>query len=263
MVLRALAATCLTVVLLGAARPLAVAPYATLGFEYVHHEIVIRATVDGAGPYAFLLDTGTNLSVVDTAVARKLGIKPGRTDSASFAGTLHGLSFGTMAIGPLDIVVKSLSARSRDLGIPLAGVLGANFFDGRSIRVDYPCREAAIVSSHTDASYTATFKAMQAGWIDIADAWANGRRVRATIDTGNSGTPIVTKRGIERLHLQNGRLQDLRIGAVAFAAGVVRLSPTSNDAFDLSIGNRTLEGYIVTFDYLRGMLTLVKSAHKC
>ncbi len=213
MVLRALAATCLAVVLLGAARPLAVAPYATLGFEYVHHEIVIRATVDGAGPYAFLLDTGTNLSVVDTAVARKTRH---RNRCRRNGGGFRELSTACR-LAPWPSVHSTSSSRicprrAKTSAFRSLEFIGANFFDGRSIRIDYPCHEAAIVSSQADAVSTATFKTTQWGWIDIADVWANGRRVHATIDTGNPGSPIVTKRGIQRLHLQDGRLQNLRIG---------------------------------------------------
>jgi predicted aspartyl protease len=279
--------------LLGAAKPLAPSPMTTVKFRYVHHEIVVSATVDGKGPYAFLLDTGTTPSVVDTAVAKALEIRgngpaargsdiAGGTTKA-FPATLQGLRYGTMAIGPLDVLVSDLSAMSKQLGVSLAGVLGSNFFDGRSVRTDYPCTEAAIMTSHDDAPQTAPFKLLPSGWTDVADAWANGKRISAAIDTGNSGTPVVTKRGIAKLGLQrqaqagtatqsrsfggshtetNGSLSELRIGDTQFGATAVRFLPSSNDAFDINIGNRTLEKDVVTLDYLRGRLTIAK-AHPC
>jgi predicted aspartyl protease len=282
-----------TLGLLGAAKPLAPSPMTTVKFRYVHHEIVFTATVDGRGPYAFLLDTGTTPSVVDTAVAQTLEIRANGpaargNDMAggatkAFPATLHGLRYGTMAIGPLDILVTDLSSISKQLGMPLAGVLGSNFFDGRSVRIDYPCSETSIMTSHDDAPLTAPFKVLPSGWIDIDDAWANQKRISATIDTGNSGTPVVTKRGIAKLGLQQqakggvtthsqsfggshaetqGALSELRVGEIEFGAPAVRFLPTSDDVFDINIGNRMLEKYVVTLDYLRGRLTIAK-AHPC
>ncbi len=279
--------------LLGAARPLAPSPMTIVKFRYIHHEIVVSATVDGKGPYAFLLDTGTTPSVVDTAVAKALEIRAngpaargsdiaGGTTKA-FPATLHGLRYGTTAIGPLDILVTDLSPIGKRLGVSLAGVLGSNFFDGRSIRIDYPCAEASIMTSHDDAPLTAPFKLSPSGWIDVNDVWANGKRISAAIDTGNSGTPVVTKRGIAKLSLQRqatsgaithsgsfggshaetqGSLSELRIGEMKFDSPAVRFLPSSADAFDINIGNRTLEKYVVTLDYLRGRLTIAKG-HKC
>jgi hypothetical protein len=250
MFLRSLAATCFVVVLLGAAKPLAPSPFTSVAYQYAHHEIVVRATIDGGGPYAFLLDTGTTPSSVDEAVAKKLGIR----QAPGSLGTLHGLRFGTMVIGPLDVRVTDLAKKSKTLGVQLAGVLGSNFVDGRSVRIDYPCDEVAIVSSHEDAPYTAKFTTMPSGSIDIDDAWASDRRIRATIDTGNAGAPIVKQRGTGKI--------DLRIGDVKFGSVEVRFSPPSKDAFDVDIGNRTLERYVVTLDYLRGRLTIAPG-HKC
>ncbi len=265
--------------LLGAARPLPPSPMTTVKFRYVHHEIVVSATIDGKGPYAFLLDSGTTPSVVDAAVAKKLEIRAsgpaargndmaGGTMKA-FPATLHGLRYGSSAIGPLDILVTDLSSMSKQLGVSLAGVLGSNFFDGRSIRIDYPCTETSIMTSHDDAPLTAPFKLLPSGWIDVDDAWANQKRISAAIDTGNSGTPVVTKRGIAELGLQRqahaetqGLLSELRIGETRFGATAVRFLSSSVDAFDINIGNRTLEKYVVTLDYLRGRLTIAK-AHPC
>jgi predicted aspartyl protease len=276
--LRSLAGAFLMFALVGAAKPLAPSSMTTVKFRYVHHEIVVSATVDGKGPYAFLLDTGTTPSIVDAVVAKSLAIRANGpaargNDMAggttkSFPATLHGLRYGAMAIGPLDIVVTDLSAMSKRLGVSLAGVLGSNFFDGRSVRIDYPCGEASMMTSHDDAPLTASFKMLPSGWIDVDDAWANEKRISAAIDTGNSGTPVVTKRGIAKLGLQasrsemQGSLSELRIGETKFGAPAVRFLPSSDDAFDINIGNRTLEKYVVTLDYLRGRLTIAK-AHPC
>jgi predicted aspartyl protease len=293
MMLRSLAGACLILALVGAAKPLAPSPMTTVKFRYVHQEIVVSATVDGKGPYAFLLDTGTTPSVVDSAIAKTLEIRAngpaGRGNdmaggtTTAFPAALHGLRYGSMAIGPLDILVTDLSAMSKRLAVQLAGVLGSNFFDGRSVRIDYPCAETSIMTSHDDAPLTAPFKVLASGWIDVDDAWANGKRVSAAIDTGNSGTPVVTKRGIAKLGLQRqaqtgaatqsrsfggshaetqGALSELRIGDAKFGAPVVRFLSSSDDAFDINIGNRTLEKYVVTLDYLRGRLTIAKG-HRC
>jgi Aspartyl protease len=49
------------------------AALSTVPFRYVHHEILVNVRIGKSGPYTFMLDTGTTPSVVDAALAKRLG----------------------------------------------------------------------------------------------------------------------------------------------------------------------------------------------
>jgi len=95
-------------------------------------------------PLNFLLDSGAGTSVVDLATARQLGLKLGPTQTVqgvhtqgvgyrvnAFVGKLVGLPV------PESMLALDLSAVSRRCHQKLDGLLGADFFRGRAVEIDY------------------------------------------------------------------------------------------------------------------------------
>jgi hypothetical protein len=161
--------------------------------------------------------------------------------------------------------------------VPVDGVLGSNFFDGRVVQIDYPCRRVSVLSDALLEPFTARLTEVAGGWIVTDDVWIGSQRVSATIDTGDSGAPIVTGRGIAALHLQQaarqgktvssvsyggrhretlGVLHDVRLGSTPLGTLQARFLPSADNPFDVNIGNQPLQRFIATFDYVRGLLTL-------
>jgi predicted aspartyl protease len=270
------------------------AALSTVPFRYVHHEIVVNVRIGGSGPYTFMLDTGTTPTVIDAALAKRLRLRPaGAAGSGSDLGgggavvhpvTLHGLRFGSVTTSRVNALATDVSAVGKQLGVHLDGVLGSDFFDGRVVQIDYPCRTVSVLSDAVLAPFTARFTELPSGWIVTNDVWINGRRIKATIDTGNSGTPVVTARGITTLRLQaaaragkrtgsfsyggrhsetEGVLHDIRIGPIRLGTSKARFLASSKESFDVNIGNRALQRYTVTFDYVRGLLTIAPPALVC
>ena len=266
----------------------------TVPFRYVHHEILVNVRIGTSGPYTFMLDTGTTPSVVDAALAKRLGLRPagaaergsdlGGGSASMYPVTLRGLRFGSVTTGRVDALAADVSAVGKQLGVHLDGVIGSDFFDGRVVRIDYPCRTVSVLPDAVLAPFAARFTEIPSGWIVTGDARADGRRITATIDTGNSGTPVVTARGIARLRLQaaaragkrtgsfsyggrhsetEGVLHDIRIGPIRLGTSKARFLASSKESFDVNIGNRSLQRYAVTFDYVRGLLTIAPPAPGC
>ena len=180
----------------------------------------------------------------------------------------------------LEALAADMTSFSRGLGTHLDGILGSNFFDGRAVQIDYPCRTIAMLRRPAHGPATARFHEVNSGYIVSPDVRAGKKQLKAMFDTGNSGTIVVTREGIRDLHLQAaartgkptksvsyggailetlGTLSDVRIGTVALGKVPVRFLPSEPDPFDVNIGNRTWERFVATFDYARGRLTLSPS----
>jgi hypothetical protein len=260
---------------------------ATVPFTYLHHEVVVRARIAGAGPFAFLLDTGTTPSIIDAVLAKRLGLSArgaagrgtdiGSTSTTAYPVTIRDLQVGALHVSRLDARSLNIAATSKRIGVPLAGVLGSNIFDGRVVQIDYPCRKISVLADALLAPFTARFNEIADGWIVTNDFWVGSQRASAAIDTGDSGVAIVTGPGIEALHLQTaaragktvssfsyggrhsetlGVLHDVRLGSRPLGTLTARFLPEADNSFDVNIGNRLLQHFVVTFDYARGLLTI-------
>ncbi len=265
----------------------------TVPFHYVHHELLVHARIGSSGPYTFLLDTGTTPSIIDIALAKRLGLPPkgaaahgtdvGESSVTVYPVTLHDVQLGSLRIHQLAALATDLSGIGNRLGVHLDGVLGSNFFDGRVVQIDYACRTASVLSDAVIAPIAAHFTEIASGFIVTHDVWVGPQRASATIDTGDSGTMLVTGTGLAALHLQSAAragsavssfsygghhnetealLSDVRIGSTEMGTVKARFLPAADEPFDINIGNQVLERYVVTFDYVRGLLIL-SPTHGC
>jgi predicted aspartyl protease len=106
--------------------------------------ILVPVVIDGAGPFDFLLDTGTNTSLIHGEFARRLGLRPvdrvevvgvaaSRVLPRSFAGRV---AVGQAAASDVEVLWSDLS-HLRALAPQARGVLGQNFLSRFNYLVDY------------------------------------------------------------------------------------------------------------------------------
>lgn len=259
----------------------------TVPFRYLHHELLVHVRIGGSGPYTFLLDTGTTPSIINATLAKRLGLTPqgaagmgsdvGNSAVKAYPLALRDIHFGSISINRLDALATDLSPVSAGLGAHLDGVLGSNFFDERVVEINYPCRTASVLSDAMLAPFSARFIESTTGYMITNDVWVGSQRASATIDTGDSGTMLVTGTGIADLHLQDaassgklvssisyggrhreteGTLPGVRIGSTRLETTKARFLPEAHNPFDINIGNQALDRFVVTFDYVRGLITL-------
>jgi predicted aspartyl protease len=108
------------------------------------HFVVVPVLVDNQGPFEFLLDTGTNTTVVDTELARLLGLRPiDRVSVISPGGArivprarLQSLTLGPKAVEGLEALCADLGAIRRLTG-PVRGVLGQQFLSRFNYLLSY------------------------------------------------------------------------------------------------------------------------------
>ncbi len=109
--------------------------------------IVVDAMVNGAGPFKFLVDTGTTRTVIDPGLAHQLqapvlgkvsltGILRQRQDDLV---RIDSLRIGGVSSSTLGVVVDQL-ARQKTLAPGIRGVLGEDFLSRFDIFIDYKQR---------------------------------------------------------------------------------------------------------------------------
>lgn len=197
----------------GRARPAPVSPDAAsrgvvVPFELIHEVPILRATMNGSGPYNFILDTGGDPSAVDLATARvaRIFLDESRSGQAKGAGanrvSIFAARIGTLTVGAyrvdsIDAVAVDLSAIAQRLGIPLHGVLGYSLLAGRVVRIDYPHRTITFLpenyriprpdSAMADRRVIVPLEFPPDGSIPLLSTFrVNGRVLPVTLDTGSS-----------------------------------------------------------------------------
>ena len=136
----------------------------SIPFDFENNQIYLRVGINGHEPGWFVLDSGASSCVVDTALAKRLGLVTHGEKRATGAGT------GTVVVTFTDNVtyelaglhftipqsyVIDLSTQPAIVGREIAGILGYDFFARYVVAVDY---EAAVMTlfSPADFSYTGT-----------------------------------------------------------------------------------------------------------
>jgi len=299
----------LRAVKLGPARPLAdyampVAPptgaavvggaaSATVPFRLLNNHVYVAATVNGKGPYTFIVDTGGH-TLLSPRLVREVGLKAVGQAVTSGAGEGHSTTgfvhFDEIAIG--GVRLKDEMGFATPIydpsieGIPVDGMVGFELIRRLVTTIDYGRRTITF----TDP---AAFKPGPA-WgaaapFEFYDHLPNvpgsvaGLPARFDIDTGSrsevdftspfvaanrlrdrfaKGTSAVTGWGVggpARSYMV--RLTSLKLGPVEvehIAAGLseAKAGSISDPNYDGNVGGALLKRFVVTFDYARQVMYL-------
>jgi len=133
---------------LGAVRLRPLVPTETIHFKLLaNYGIVVPVRVNGVGPFNFLLDTGSTITMVDSSVATKAAITSAEAGAvASLArkipvriATAASVTFGPVERTGLELLVRDLGGlQAADRSI--VGVLGQNALEDTDYLLDYPKR---------------------------------------------------------------------------------------------------------------------------
>jgi predicted aspartyl protease len=106
--------------------------------------IVIPVKINQAGPFDFIVDTGSQITVVDPSLATKLGLTPqgtvGLVSAASYAHVsvtvIRSLEIASHVVENPAVIIKDL-APFREADFHIRGVLGQNFLSHFDLMIDY------------------------------------------------------------------------------------------------------------------------------
>jgi hypothetical protein len=109
-----------------------------------HDGLVWADVLSGGRTLHFVVDTGAMSSCINLAAAKRLGLKLGsRLNVSGVGGRTVGYEctgFHATAGGmrlPQDVVALDLSGPARGCSEPIDGLIGADFFRGKVVRIDY------------------------------------------------------------------------------------------------------------------------------
>src|SRR5579872_4521713 len=118
--------------------------------------IIVPVQIGDAGPFDFLVDTGTNTTLIDPALADELKLKPiDRVQMMTPAGSMAipRTQLGMLRLGPIllqqvEALVQPLETACR-ADRHIRGILGSNFFDHFDYLLDYKHNQLVFDLDHS------------------------------------------------------------------------------------------------------------------
>lgn len=160
----------------------------------LHLRMTIEVSIHGMGPYRFVVDTGSQRTVVSTTLAGELGLAPGpQVRVMGMAGAVH---VGTAQVDSIDVGPRSFY----DLTVPLLesrnigadGILGTDSLQHHRVLLDFTLNTIRIVDPKAPGG-SRDFEIVvharkKSGRLILTNARVDGVRTDVVIDTGASGT---------------------------------------------------------------------------
>ncbi len=102
--------------------------------------VFVEATINGAGPFRLIVDTGATETVLTPSVARRVGLKTWSATAEQRKGIVKEIMVGGAVVKDLRVFVfdppQALSLRL-DKGMDYGGMLGYTFLSGFATTLDY------------------------------------------------------------------------------------------------------------------------------
>ncbi|WP_082515561.1 retroviral-like aspartic protease family protein [Sphingomonas sp. Leaf412] len=166
-----------------------------LVFTDVEQRMTVPVSIAGAGPYAFVVDTGAQRSVISRQLARRLGLPAGRRvrlTAMSGSGEVDTVIIPSLSVSILaGERIEAPALEAQHLGAP--GMLGIDTLQGHSLGIDFDRRTMTVapaVRRDRRRSRAPDEIVIQArslfGQLVVTDAKVMGKRVRVVLDTGTS-----------------------------------------------------------------------------
>jgi hypothetical protein len=269
-----------------------------LPMTLVDNRVFVDVRVDGQGPFAFLLDTGSGESIVSPALASSLRLPPTSTGSGSGAGEqrvswdvvhVSSLTAGSWSLGPADLPAIDMSVLNRVIGFPrFDGVLGAEIFHGHVVTIDVARSQVSLVPTSRfvpPAGAVAVPFTLDEEEMPTITASVAGLAGLFEVDTGDRSSltlfgPFWREHGLDRVITPNvtamtgygvggpilgivGRPANFTMQGLAVARPVTRLSLQKAGGFAKatragSIGMGILKRFTVSFDYAHHTMWLTR-----
>ena len=237
---------------------------------------------DGLQHQSFVLDTGTAPSILNTRSVRELGLATTASTMTAMGkliptdnAILPEIEVGPIRAVSLRVQVQDLSRLERDLGIPVAGIIGLDVLSKSSFRLDYQKKELEF-GEVSDDGIPVSFDERTGTAVALVSL--EGISARLLVDTGSDRIALLgknlaeTKRLALRTTAQRGSsvadqsmevqvffARDVVFGGKHFTVEKAYFIPNgSHPAFDGILGVRALGFRAIAYDQARASIYLQK-----
>ena len=212
----------------------------------LNDRMTVDVALDGTGPYRFLIDTGSQRTVVSTALAGNLGLEKGpevRVVSMAGSDSVATAKVDTLGFGSRELyglVVPLLENRH----IGADGILGTDSLQNQRVLLDFTQNTIAIGSRRElggSSGYEIVVRARKrSGRLIMTNATIDGIRVDVVVDTGASTT-------VGNLALQRAMRKSTQGVATLFSVTGHELSANVGFAQSLNIRNLTITNVLIAY----------------
>ena len=168
-----------------------------------YERLTIPVTIQGQGPYRFLIDTGAQVTVLSHRVVEELQIEP--TGQATLVAMGSQQTVDTFDLDGLEFANRSFSGLMAPLlhshHIGADGILGLDSLQGLRVLIDFEEGRMDVADAETlggNSGYEIVVRARRRlGQMIITDAKIDGVKTAVIIDTGAQNTianPVLRKR---------------------------------------------------------------------
>jgi membrane-associated protease RseP (regulator of RpoE activity) len=257
----------------------------SIPFNFENNQIYLRVAINHSEPRWFVLDSGASGCVIDTGVARRLGIatEGERQGTGAGKGTVKitfakdvNYSLGGVSFTLPQSYVIDLSGQPAMIGRELAGIIGGDFFLQFVVEVDY---EAQVITLYDPAAFKSAASATaipvtinkKTPYIKIGITVAGRERVERVVQIDSGSGDAVDEDALaqspQKLEIVGGtglgqefrtvlaRAQKVEIGPLVLE------QPTGAPGGVALIGTEVLRRFLVVFDYNHSQVFLTPNAH--
>ena len=252
--------------------------------ETFRNRLFIQATVNGTRVVA-LLDSAAEMTILDAAFARRLGLRMGADQKVSGSGGedqgrfAHGVRLAAAGVNipaTTAIVLDLHDLSERLIGRPVAVILGRELFDAARLRIDLARGTLAAVPRTAEPRGRRYGLASERGVEGFPVAVESHPPVQAEFDLGNGTEVLVGKAYAGKIGLlAPGRivarsegggiggkrsrdivvLKTLEVGGRTFENVRAAIDDTPSAA-DVNVGTSILRNFLITTDYAQHALWL-------
>jgi predicted aspartyl protease len=186
--------------------------------------LIVPVKINGSGPYDFVLDTGSTVTILDGPLFRELGLRPDGNEQlaspvasvAQFRATAEEVSVNGIEVVNLEVAeMETLHLSSVDRH--LRGVLGENFLDQFDLLIDNEHRQVTLdatagLANSFDGEHLAVtpmssfqgFVVHHRPIVSVTVPSYNSHPLQLLLDTGAVALAIFPHEGTQRRALNGG-----------------------------------------------------------
>lgn len=209
--------------------------------EERNERFTIPVTIDGSGPFDFMIDTGSQATAVTDVVHEKLSLSP--AGKAIVVGTASRREVDMVEVDELGLGTRTIY----DLEAPVLqkvhvgadGIIGLDSLQDMRVLIDFRDETIAIADSKDRASkrgYEIIVRAREKlGQLLVTNAVVDGVRATVIIDTGAQGSlaNLALRNKLRQRRAEEIRTMDVNgvsmIGSLSYARQVTLQGITFND----------------------------------